>query len=112
MTPLPSEEKEEGRFYAALVNGEHFEAGCRCPHCGSDGFFNKMGEFDDDGGESFTDFMLGDIMTCEVCSGVVISVVYPMLDISKPVFLDWQLLTPGEDLLDQSDVTMGVSTTP
>jgi hypothetical protein len=61
-----------------------------------------MGEFDSED-ETLHNFVFGDIVTCENCGQVTIAVMFPVLDLPEPVYLDWELFeqtgddVPGEE---------------
>lgn len=78
-------------FYAAVVNEQDLMTTQCCPICEEVGFgFEKIKDIEEDSG-SLRDLIVGEILTCNNCGCVVISVAYPIMQLTEPVYLDWSI---------------------
>lgn len=74
------------QFMAAVVRMDKFQDRPCCPHCNSTVVPQMVNNFVEDDGK-----MIGDILICKVCEGVVIFLMYPILPYREPIILDWKM---------------------
>lgn len=107
-------------FYGAVVNEFDLQQNNCCPVCEEvNATYKKIRDIEDEE-SALRDLMVGEVLSCDNCGSVIISMVYPIYDLPEPIFLDWSIFNakppemgnPNETQTGSSTLTVVTSGVP